>query len=122
MRRTGDVLHRPFQGTPAHNLFHTAKDADDASTAPRLGTLGILGILGIAHKSAPAGSRRAGEHAWEQQAQSRRRSRIQVRRIARPSFGQRVIDTSVGHVTLPSETRLERDTSTKPRDARHAHV
>jgi hypothetical protein len=34
MRRTGDVLHRPFQGAPVHNLFHTPEGPENAARGP----------------------------------------------------------------------------------------
>jgi hypothetical protein len=31
MRRTGVVLHRPFQGAALHNMFHTAKHQEETA-------------------------------------------------------------------------------------------
>jgi hypothetical protein len=67
-RRTGVVLHRPFQGAPEHNMFHTAKSLKRglAILCKRVLTLSH----GLEHRRTSTGG--SDEHVWQASSAMRR--------------------------------------------------
>jgi hypothetical protein len=115
MRRTGDVLHRPFQGAPVHNLFHTPEGPENAARGP--GNSVQMRPLDHAEQTDML-SRRQAACRWG--CCRHRRRRRPLRRMLAGPIGTPAIDTrarhdTTRHVTRRGVTGLERcQTATKP--------